>query len=139
MNHFIGLNPKEKPRMADSYVEMLAIALALGISELDFNEIYFENLDKIDKARSNIAIVEAVKEFMFGDNCTGRKLSGKASEVYTKIRDCYSGRKQDLPNSPSQFSRKLMKEHSVLHSVGVTVNIDDTKPDATYIDLIRKK
>jgi hypothetical protein len=139
MNHFIGLNPREKPRMADSYVEMLAIALALGIPEDKFQKIYFENIEKIDKARSNIAIVEAVKEFMFSDKCAGRKFSGKASEVYTKIRDCYSGRKQDLPNSPSQFSRKLMIEHSVLYSIGLTVNIDDTKPDATYIDIIRRK
>ena len=139
MQLFKGLNPAEKPRMADSHVEMLAIALALGVSESDFNDIYFENLNKIDKARSSIAIVEAVKEYMYSEQCKGRKFSGKASEVYTKIRDSYSGRKQDLPSSASRFSRKLMAEHSVLYSAGLTVNIDDTKPDATYIDIIKKK
>ena len=55
MHLFNELDPREKPRMADSYVEMLAIALALGVSENDFNAIYFENLNKIDKARYHLS------------------------------------------------------------------------------------
>ena len=62
MRVITNLNPQRLPLMTDLYVEMLAIAIALGISEKDIEEIYFNNLAKFDKARSEITIVQVVKE-----------------------------------------------------------------------------
>lgn len=133
------VKPAKMPRMADSYVEMLSIALALGIDEERFEKIYFSNIEKIDRERSNIVIVEAVKEYLFSERCTGRKFGGKASDVYTVIRNNYSGNKYNFPNSASHFSRKLRTEYAAFHAVGITVNIDDTKTDATRIEFIKNK
>ena len=55
------IRPIRLPRMAEPYHEMLTIAVALGITETDFDRIYFDNIKALDKARSNIAVVEAVQ------------------------------------------------------------------------------
>lgn len=133
-----NLTPQRLPRMAESYVEMLSIAMALGLPESKFEKIYFDNLHKIDKARSEIAIVQAVREYMTNEVLKDRKLSGTITEVYNKIKANYSGDKKDLPNSPSRFSRKLSSEHAALFAAGYIVNIDPTKQDHTYIDIIKK-
>lgn len=130
--------PTELPRMADSYVEMAAIAVALGISEKRFKTIYDTNLAAIDKARGDIAIVEAVREYMTSGLVPSKKLRGTITEVYQKISKNYSGRKQDLPRSASHFSRKLSAEHSALLAAGFIVNIDPTHADATRIEIIKK-
>lgn len=130
--------PMELPRMADSYVEMAAIAVALGISEKRFKKIYDANLAAIDKARGDIAIVEAVREYMTSGLVPGKKLIGTITEVYQKISRNYSGRKQDLPRSASHFSRKLSAEHSALLAAGFIVNIDPTYADATRVEIIKK-
>ena len=134
-----GAKTAKTPRMADSYVEMLSIALALGIDKEHFEKIYFSNIEKIDRERSNIVIVEAVKEYLFSERCTGRKFAGKASDVYKAIRNNYSGKVSNFPNSASHFSRKLRTEYAAFHAVGITVNIDDTRTDATYIEFIKNK
>ena len=133
-----GLSPQRLPRMADSYTEMLAIAMALGLTEAEFEKIYFDNLAKIDKARSDIAIVQAVKEYMTSGLVKGKVFRGTATEVFTKIRENYSGDKRDLTSSPSRFSRKLGSEHAALYASGYIVNIDPTKQDHTYIEIIKK-
>ena len=132
------LTPQRLPRMAESYIEMLSIAIALGLTESEFEKIYFDNLAKIDKARSEIAIVQAVKEYMTTVIPNERKLYGTITEVYNKIKGNYSGDKKDLPSSPSRFSRKLSSEHGALFAAGYIVNIDPTKQDHTYIDIIKK-
>ena len=133
-----SISPRNLPRMAESYKEMLAIALALGITETHFQTIYNANLNAIDKARSDIAIVQAVKEYMTSQFVPGRKLSGTATELYKKICANYSGHKQDLPKSASHFSRKLNAEHAALYAAGYTVNIDRTHADGTHIEIIKK-
>lgn len=64
MRVITNFNPQRLPLMTDLYVEMLAIAIVLGISEKDFEEIYFNNLAKFDKVGSEITIVQVVKEYV---------------------------------------------------------------------------
>lgn len=130
--------PKDLPRMAESYVEMLAVAVALGITEERFKAIYDENAQMMDIARADIAIVQAVKDCMTSGAVHGNKLSGTMSEVYRKICLHYSGNRQDLPRSVSHFSRKLNAEHATLLAAGYIVNIDPTRPDATHVEIIKK-
>lgn len=131
------LKPDKLPRMAEPYLDMLAIAVALGVKENDFERIYFDNLKKIDKARSNTDIVYAVKEYMT-KHVKGRSFEGTVTEVYSKIRNSFSGNKNALPNSASHFSRKLRSEYATFTAVGLTVNIDDTYTDGTHIKIIKR-
>lgn len=131
------LNPQKKPRMADAYIDMLAIAIAMGYSEEKFSDIFFGNQTALDKARAEIAIVEAIAEFMASPYVTGRKVSGTMTEIYRKVKETYSGSKADLPKSASHFSRKLTAEHAALYAAGFMVNIDP-KSDATHLEIIKK-
>lgn len=140
MRHFETLSLENMPRMADSFADMIAIALALGISEEEFRAIYTENVDKMNKLRADTPLVEAVRETMNGLQMHGKRaLEGKAERVYSIIRSTYSGDKNMLPGSVSQFSRSLEAEHEVLFAAGFRVNIDDTPSDGTEIQIIRKK
>ena len=133
-----AIAPTELPRMADSYVEMLAIAVALGIPEYRFKRIYDSNLEKINKARADIPIVEAIREYMTSSYVSGSMLRGKMEDVFKKIRANYSGNKNDLPKSASAFSRKLTAEHAALHAAGYIVNIDPTRPYGTDLTIIKR-
>jgi len=99
-----GIKLNRRPRMVESYKEMLAIAVALGISEEEFERIYFENLDTIDKERSNIAIVEAVKEYMESAVVEGRKQHETATVLFNKVSSNYSGCKSDIAKSASHLA-----------------------------------
>lgn len=139
MNSINIIAPQKLPRMAEAYTEMLAIAIALGISESTFNEIYFENLDKIDKERKNIAIVDAIIEYMESPHVTGKKLQGTVTEIFNKVCTNYSGQKNKIAASASHFSRKLRREYSVLYAAGYTVNFDNTDSKASRIEIIKNK
>lgn len=130
------LKTKKLPRMADSYLEMLSIAIALGIDEEEYIRIYNENIEKLNKTRTNTDLFFAVKDYMdsFVD---GRKLEGTMREVYNKIYSATSN-KNLLPKSASHFSRQLRSELDSFASGGLQVNIDDTRPDATHIQIIKK-
>lgn len=134
-----NLHPAKLPRMADSYKEMLAIGIALGISEEDFCQIYNNNLTLIDKERSNIAIVQAIKEFMSSDCVKGRSIEGKVTDLYNKISTSYSGHKSDLPKSASHFSQKVKRETRALNAAGIVCNFDDTYSDGTHLKIIKNK
>lgn len=128
--------PRELPRMASAYVEMAAIAIALGISEEEFYRIYTENREMLDKIRAGSDLVDAVVEFM--NKATGKKVEGKVSHIYSQVKAGYSGGASALPKSPSHFSRKLKSEQRALATVGITVSFDDTYADGTYIKIIKK-
>lgn len=138
MKIYSSITPSKLPRMLESYVDMLSIAVALGISQDEFEEIYFENLADIDRARADIAIIQAVREFMNSANVKGRKASGTMTEIYKKVLSNYSGLKSDLPRSASRFSRKLTEEHGALYQAGYVINIDDTYDDGTHVTIIKK-
>lgn len=140
MVHFKTLSFENMPRMADAFADMLAIALALGISEDQFRHIYADNVTRMNKLRADTPLVEAVRETMNGLQTHGRRsLEGKAERVYSIVRSTYSGDKNSLPGSPSQFSRRLEAEHDVLFAAGFRVNINDLPADGTEIQIIRKK
>ena len=133
------IHPAQMPRMAEPYMEMLAIAVTMGIPETQFESIYNANLTAMDKARADVAIVEAVKEYMNSPLAKGRKVSGTATELFNKIRANYSGNKNDVGNAASQFSRKLRREYRVLYEAGYTVNFDNTGADGSHIEILRNK
>jgi energy-coupling factor transporter ATP-binding protein EcfA2 len=134
-----NIHPTKMPRMAESYMEMLAIAVAMGVSESRFEAIYNANLVAMDKARADVAIVEAVKEYMESPSAIGRKVTGTATELFNRIRVNYSGNKNDVANNASSFSRKLRREYRVLFEAGYTVNFDDTGASSTRIEIIKNK
>ena len=133
------IQPVRMPRMAESYKEMLAIAVAMGVPESRFESIYNANLTAMDKARADVAIVEAVKEYMESPMVTGRKVSGTATELFNKIRSNYSGNKNDVGNAASSFSRKLRREYRVLYEAGYTVNFNDTGDSHSRIEILKNK
>jgi hypothetical protein len=126
------------PRMADAFADMMAIALALGISEEEFRKIYADNIAKMNKLRSETPLVEAVRELM-NDFSGRRSIEGKAERIYSMVKNNYSGDKNGLPGNASHFTRKLEEEHDVLYAAGFRVNIDDTSSDGTEIKIIRRK
>lgn len=136
MTEIKKIEATDLPRMADSFIEMLAIAKALGISEEEFRKIYENNKHELEQARSDSPVVNAVREYM--STVPGRKFSGKAADVYNKIRDNFSGDKSSLPNSASHFSRALDKEHATLLKSGFRVNIDNTGDKGTKIEIVKK-
>ena len=133
------LKPQKLPRMAGAYREMLAIAVSLGISEQKFERLFFENIATLNKARSNIAIVEAVQEYMNSSYVPGRSVEGTMKGLFEKIRTNYSGSKKDLPQSASHFGRKLRQELKTFNAVSLTINIDDTWADGTHLKIIKNK
>ena len=137
MTEIDSISPVNLPRMADSFVDMLAIAKALGIPENDFRRIYANNKRELEEARIGTPLVNAVKEYM--DTVNGRTFKGSASMVYKEIYDHFSGEKSLIPSSASHFSRALDKEHSNLLKAGFRVNIDDTSAKSTEITIIKKK
>lgn len=124
-------------RMADSFMEMIAIAKALGIDERTFRRMYSANKNELDMARCTSPLLEAIKEY-FSTQKT-RKIADKAEKLLEKVRANYSGDKSLLPASASQFSQKLEKEHDSLFKAGYRVNIDDTSSVGTEIAIIKKK
>ena len=133
------LNLQKLPRMASAYKESMAIAISLNIAEKDFERIFFANIAALNKARSNIAIVEAVQEFMNSPSVSGRFVEGKVSDLYSKICANYSGSKKDLPKSASHFSRKLRQEMQTFNAANLTINLDDTPADGTRLKIIKNK
>ena len=125
------------PRMADSFMEMLAIAKALDISEEEFRRIYDKNKNELEQARAGSPLVTAIREYMA--DVPGRKVIGKANVIYTEIYNAFSGDKSLLPNSAPYFSKALDKEHSNLLNAGFRVNLDDTGAKSTEITIIKRK
>lgn len=137
MRHIDSITAKNMPRMADAFVDMLAIALALGLTEEEFRAIYDENVEKMNRLRSDIPLVQAIGELM--DSKHGRSIEGTAEEIISMIRSHYSGNVNDLPSDGSHFTRKADEEHKALSDAGWRVNVDDTYQKATRVKIIRKK
>ena len=125
--------------MAESFKSMVAIAMALGVTEGEFERIYYDNLSAIDKERSNIAIVEVIKEFINSSAVLGRSVEGTVENLYRKICANYSGSVSDLPKSAPHFSRKIKRELKAIDAAGFTANIDNSFSDATYLKIIKNK
>lgn len=117
--------------MADSNKEMLAIAMALGISETDFQKILWDNTKKLQAAyANNNPFVDCIASFV--------KLKGTiykpAAEVYGEVLSSIPGNKNFFPDSPSAFSRRLNEEKDALEQVGIRFS-KAKRSDANYIKL----
>lgn len=122
-------------RMADASREMLAIALALGISQEEFFDLLSENQEKLKLACSRENdLVQAILEYMEGTNTNA--IEGNVSEVYGKIKDFKKSDLRGLPKSPSAFSRKVNEVKPLLLSSGVSVT-SVVKKDATYMTITK--
>ncbi len=137
MNEIENVDRTNKPRMATSYVNMAAIAIALGVGEENFRNIFNENVEMLKKERTVNPVVEAVVEFMNRD-CAKKKETGYVEELYRKIGNNYSGSAKAIGGSASVFSRRLRQEISTLQALGITVNLDSTGARGTWLELIKK-
>lgn len=118
-------------RMADANKEMLAIALALGLTEEEFQEILLGNTKKLQTAYAqNNPFVDCVASYI--------KLKGSifksASEVYGEVLASIPGNRNFFPDSPSAFSRRLNEETEALEQAGIRFS-KTKRSDANYIKL----
>lgn len=118
-------------RMADANKEMLAIAMALGIDQEEFQKILWGNTKKLQAAyANNNPFVDCVASYV--------KLKGTiykpASEVYGEVLASIPGNKNFFPDSPSAFSRRLNEEKEALEQVGIRFS-KSKRSDANYIRL----
>lgn len=118
-------------RMADANKEMLAIAMALGIAQEDFQEILWGNTKKLQAAyANNNPFVDCVAAYV--------KLKGSifkpAAEVCGEVLASIPGNRNFFPDSPSAFSRRLNEEKEALEQVGVRFS-KAKRSEANYIRL----
>lgn len=127
------ITSKQLSRMADAHKEMLAIALALGISESEFQRIIKQNRQLLENeyAQDN-HLVEIICHFMEGQN----KVSGKSSDLYQKILNSIVGDYRDFPNSPSALTKKLNQESDALKASGFVIE-REKKTDANILTIKR--
>ena len=132
-----SINPERKTRLADAYIEMLAIGQVLGISEEELDSLLKESKKAMTEANLDDPVCRAVKEYM--DQAEGRKLFGPSSEVYKKLKAVYSGCAGPLPNTAAMFGKRLNQVDGVLKDLGYRVLLDDTGARYNTITIIRSK
>lgn len=131
------LTLKSSGRMVDATLEMLAIAIAMGISEDEFYEILKENQQRLSLVCSkHNEFVSAIEDYF--ESLSRFKIEGKVSDIYRLIKDFKKGDTKYFPKSPSAFSRKMKTEESALKASGIKF-LTQEKKDGTYITIIRKK
>lgn len=131
------VNPSKKARLADSYIEMLAIARVLGISEDELNKMLQSSKKAMTEINLDEPVCKAVKEYM--DQSPNRKLFGSSSEVFNEIKETYSGCAGPLPPTAATFGKKLNQLDGVLKSLGYRILLDDTGAHHNTITIIRSK
>lgn len=131
------LTLKSSGRMVDATLEMLAIAIAMGISEDEFYKLLKENQQRLAYVCSkHNDFVSAIEDYF--ETLSRHKIEGKVSDVYSAIKDFKKGDIKYFPKSPSAFSRKIKTEESALLASGIKFFTQEKK-DGTYITIIRKK
>ena len=113
-----NLNVVELHRMADSNIDMMAIALALGIDQINFQSLLDQNNKKLQLAYAEQnMLVEAVENFMSSHS----KVSGPATQIYQQMFDSVVGDKRFFPKSASALTRKLNEERMAIEAAGFRV------------------
>ncbi len=138
MRYFETLSLQNMPRMADAFADMVAIALALGVSEDEFRAIYDNNVVKMNRLRSETPLVKAANDLITSLNGK-RAIEDTAEKILELLKNNYTGDVSDLPVDGSHLSRLVDMEHQSLSDAGLRINIDDTFSDATRIKIIKKK
>lgn len=118
-------------RMADAHLEMLAIAVALGVEQSEFQRILDANHEKLQSAyvRSN-DFVNAVLAYLASNG----NVDMPAEEFRCKLRKS-CGHIEGFPGSASALSRKLNQEKEAIWLAGYKV--DSKKKGDTHIVIER--
>ena len=133
INILPNLQTKSLHRMADANLEMIAIAVALGKTEQEFQEILNRNNQKLQESYAeNNAFVNAIVDFV-------RKRGNQdapASKVYEQLRGTKARDLKDFPNSASALSKRLNREKDALEQMGIRFS-KHKQNDYNYISLSR--
>lgn len=120
-------------RMADANEEMIAIAMALGMTQAEFQQLLSANNVKLQAAYAqNNPFVDAVVDYVRSRG----KVDAPAAKVYADFMNSVHSSHKYLPETPSHFSRKLNEEKDALFQSGVQFS-RYKEPDANYIRLER--
>ena len=133
MKQMPNVKPSLLHRMADAHREMIAIALALGISQENFEKILNHNIWSLQNAYSSgNDFVDAVTEYV---NLNGKQ-DGPVTKIYKRLYLSIPGSKKYMPGSPSSFSRKMKEEQEAFRINGIRFH-RYKKNDANYITIER--
>lgn len=118
-------------RMADAHKEMVAIALALGIDQTEFQRIFDANVQKLQTAYAEgNKFVDTIVGYMGART----KKSGPARDIYEEVLRGIPGDSRFFPGSPSQFSRRLEEEKDGLKAAGYRIR-REKKATANHITI----
>jgi len=124
---------KKLHRMADAHLEMMAIALALGIEQAEFQRILDANRKKLQNAYStNNPFVDFVLTYLQSHP----NVDGPAAKVYKMMEDSVVGDRSFFPKSPSMLSRRLNEEKDALFEAGYQFERSKTK-ESNHIRISR--
>ena len=121
-------------RMADANLEMIAIAMALGFSQDDFQKLLNDNKKKLQDAYTQMnPFVDFVASYMRGRTDVNMAAEALYRDMHTKI----IGSCKFFPESPSALSRKLNQEREALLAVGYEFSRGEKKRDNNYLVIRR--
>jgi hypothetical protein len=133
INILPNLQTKSLHRMADANLEMIAIAVALGKTEQEFQEILERNNKKLQESYAeNNAFVNAIVDFIR----THGNQDAPASKIYDRLRGTKARDVKDFPNSASALSKRLNREKDALEQMGIRFS-KHKQNDYNYITLSR--
>lgn len=124
-------------RMADAHLEMVAIAMALGIDPADFDRIFWNNVDHLKTANTaSDPFVEAMIDYLQHRRNNDTQ---KVSKVLDAMKLDFTNRScgsylAALPKNASALSRKLSTVQNALYEAGYTLHFD-TKSDGTDLTI----
>lgn len=122
-------------RMADATKEMLAIALAMGVSQAEFYGLLEDNAEKLKSAcAKEQELIVALLEYM--ESNSKDYIVGTVANIYNEIKNFKKGNLKNLPKSPSLFSRKINELKPLLLSSGISVT-SVTQKDGTHMTITR--
>lgn len=134
-----NLHPKKPTRMMDAYTEMLAIAMAMDISEVEFHRLISQNIERLNASCGGSPVVQAICAYMNGPKAGKRKVVESSTDFYTHVKENYSGQKADLFSRSAEFSKQLKVDCAILMKAGFSSLVDDTGASGSTITIIRNK
>ena len=134
-----GLEPKRPKRLVDAYTSMLAIAMAMGMSETEFHRLITQNIARLEASCVGTPIVRAIREYMDGPKAGKRKVIQSSTNFFECVKANYSGQPNDLPGRAAEFSKAIKAECSNLLKAGLWCLVDDTGAEGSIITIVRSK
>lgn len=120
-------------RMADAHVEMMAIAIALGIEQQEFQRILDKNVKKLERSYAeNNPFVSFVVEYMQKHG----KVEANASALHEDMYYSIVGDKRFFPQNATRLSRRLNEEREALLNEGYRFS-SSKKSGKSYITIER--